>query len=129
MTGHPLKLILMATLVGVLVTACESEDRTKEDLMQSSSKSTPLAPPVTRIENVVDTHWGVQVEDPYRWLEDQDSQEVLHWFEQQGGFTEQVLNALPIRGQLLERLIELDQGRSEERRVGKECRSRWSPYH
>lgn len=110
MTGHPLKLILMATLVGVLVTACESEDRTKEDLMQSSSKSTPLAPPVTRIENVVDTHWGVQVEDPYRWLEDQDNQEVLHWFEQQGGFTEQVLNALPIRGQLLERLIELDQG-------------------
>src|SRR2546426_12302716 len=23
----------------------------------------------------------------------------------------------------------LDVGRSEERRVGKECRSRWSPYH
>ena len=22
-----------------------------------------------------------------------------------------------------------DQQRSEERRVGKECRSRWSPYH
>ena len=22
-----------------------------------------------------------------------------------------------------------DYGRSEERRVGKECRSRWSPYH
>ena len=27
----------------------------------------------------------------------------------------------------LERLEESD--RSEERRVGKECRSRWSPYH
>ena len=27
------------------------------------------------------------------------------------------------------RLISLDQDRSEERRVGKECRSRWSPYH
>jgi len=23
----------------------------------------------------------------------------------------------------------LDEARSEERRVGKECRSRWSPYH
>ena len=23
----------------------------------------------------------------------------------------------------------LSEGRSEERRVGKECRSRWSPYH
>src|SRR2546425_11843931 len=28
------------------------------------------------------------------------------------------------RGDLLE-----GRGRSEERRVGKECRSRWSPYH
>ena len=25
--------------------------------------------------------------------------------------------------------VELDKLRSEERRVGKECRSRWSPYH
>ena len=25
--------------------------------------------------------------------------------------------------------FELKCGRSEERRVGKECRSRWSPYH
>src|SRR3712207_7429701 len=28
-----------------------------------------------------------------------------------------------------DRIIVLDEGRSEERRVGKECRSRWSPYH
>ena len=26
-------------------------------------------------------------------------------------------------------LARLDDMRSEERRVGKECRSRWSPYH
>ena len=26
-------------------------------------------------------------------------------------------------------ITSLDLGRSEERRVGKECRSRWSPYH
>ena len=25
--------------------------------------------------------------------------------------------------------LKLDRTRSEERRVGKECRSRWSPYH
>ena len=25
--------------------------------------------------------------------------------------------------------VEAEQPRSEERRVGKECRSRWSPYH
>ena len=26
-------------------------------------------------------------------------------------------------------LNDLEEARSEERRVGKECRSRWSPYH
>src|SRR2546430_11594114 len=31
-------------------------------------------------------------------------------------------------GELLEDLFEV-RARSEERRVGKECRSRWSPYH
>src|SRR2546430_7829327 len=30
---------------------------------------------------------------------------------------------------LLEELPQADEARSEERRVGKECRSRWSPYH
>ena len=34
------------------------------------------------------------------------------------------------RIEILERRIqEEDSARSEERRVGKECRSRWSPYH
>ena len=28
-----------------------------------------------------------------------------------------------------EKLLQSDPDRSEERRVGKECRSRWSPYH
>ena len=29
----------------------------------------------------------------------------------------------------LQMLLQLKDQRSEERRVGKECRSRWSPYH
>ena len=33
------------------------------------------------------------------------------------------------REAVLNELWELKKARSEERRVGKECRSRWSPYH
>src|SRR2546427_1208061 len=36
---------------------------------------------------------------------------------------------LPRRALLLERIAAAGRERSEERRVGKECRSRWSPYH
>ena len=31
----------------------------------------------------------------------------------------------PVDWKVIDRVL----GRSEERRVGKECRSRWSPYH
>ena len=37
------------------------------------------------------------------------------------------LNLVESRGQSAR--IALNLARSEERRVGKECRSRWSPYH
>ena len=30
---------------------------------------------------------------------------------------------------ILQNSYKIKSGRSEERRVGKECRSRWSPYH
>src|SRR2546426_9589766 len=36
---------------------------------------------------------------------------------------------LPARGAPAAVGVHVDVGRSEERRVGKECRSRWSPYH
>ena len=31
--------------------------------------------------------------------------------------------------ELIQQISQFDEDRSEERRVGKECRSRWSPYH
>jgi len=33
------------------------------------------------------------------------------------------------QGLIGEKFVDCQPGRSEERRVGKECRSRWSPYH
>ena len=33
------------------------------------------------------------------------------------------------RRNVIDAIGNIDWGRSEERRVGKECRSRWSPYH
>ena len=42
--------------------------------------------------------------------------------EKLGGYT-------PVKRVERKGLPDLELGRSEERRVGKECRSRWSPYH
>ena len=48
------------------------------------------------------------------------------------GLLHERIGALIARGQFRRALELLDgiiEDRSEERRVGKECRSRWSPYH
>ena len=46
-------------------------------------------------------------------------------------YSQQVIkNAKVLASTLINRGINIvSGGRSEERRVGKECRSRWSPYH
>ena len=43
--------------------------------------------PATRAEAVVDTLHGVEVADPYRWLEDEKSPEVQAWMKAQDAFT------------------------------------------
>ena len=46
--------------------------------------------------------------------------------------SEEVSNRLGVRAVLRDQLARISAAldkRSEERRVGKECRSRWSPYH
>src|ERR1022692_3603643 len=40
-----------------------------------------------------------------------------------------LVNAIEVQDGTLKISREIEGGRSEERRVGKECRSRWSPYH
>ena len=58
---------------------------------------------------------------------------ILLTFGLRFGFGLATVNLLPEYGHPDERREELgflfDDARSEERRVGKECRSRWSPYH
>lgn len=55
------------------------------------------SPPPTRAESRVDTIHGVDVADPYRWLEDQDAPETRAWIDQQNAYTDRVLTPLPGR--------------------------------
>ncbi len=59
---------------------------------------------VTRKQDVKDTIHGVQVADPFRWLEDQQSPETRAWIEAQNKKTHASLERLPIRAALLKRM-------------------------
>lgn len=58
----------------------------------------------TRKEPVQETIHGVEVVDPYRWLENGDSEEVRSWTAQQNRLLRQTLDAVPSRKELFDRL-------------------------
>lgn len=73
------------------------------------SRTEPPAggPPPSRIEAVRDVYHGVEVSDPYRWLEDQESTETRAWIEAQNAYTSRQLAAAPNRDELRRRVAEL----------------------
>lgn len=65
-------------------------------------------PPPPPPKPVVDTHWGVQVEDPYRFLEDTKDAEVQKYMRGQADAAAALFAKIPARDQLLNRIKEID---------------------
>ncbi|HEX2692380.1 MAG TPA: prolyl oligopeptidase family serine peptidase [Kofleriaceae bacterium] len=63
--------------------------------------------PHARARDVAETHHGVTVADPYRWLEDMDSTETRRWVNEENALTDAYLAKLPGRDVLSKRITEL----------------------
>jgi prolyl oligopeptidase len=71
------------------------------------AKPMPVPYPVTRQSDVVDDYHGVKVADPYRWLEDDNSEETKAWVAAQNKVTFAYLEQIPERPRIRERLTQL----------------------
>ena len=65
-------------------------------------------PPATRIEVVTDVVHGVEIKDPYRWLENQESPETRAWIEAQTRYARPLLDAIPGRDKVRDSLNRLN---------------------
>ncbi len=63
--------------------------------------------PQTKKVDTVDTYFGEEVKDPYRWLEDDRSAETAEWVKAENEVTFDYLNKIPFREELKERLSDL----------------------
>lgn len=63
-------------------------------------------PETTKVDTV-DTYFGVEVADPYRWLEDDRSEQTAEWVGAQNKVTFGYLNSIPFRNKIEERLTKL----------------------
>lgn len=76
----------------------------------TNSKKFPQIPveyPETAKKVVVDDYFGTKVEDPYRWLEDDMSEETADWVTRQNKATFGYLDQIPFKNTVRERLDEL----------------------
>lgn len=71
------------------------------------SSHQPLTYPTTRQADQVDDYHGTKVADPYRWLEDPDSDETKAWVEAQNKVTFGYLEDIPQRESLKQRITKL----------------------
>jgi len=63
-------------------------------------------PPARKSDQIDDYH-GVKVADPYRWLEDLDSEETRNWVEAENKLTFAFLGSIPQRNTIKDRLTKL----------------------
>ncbi len=78
-----------------------------------------MKPPTAKAEPIVENLHGRQIADPYRWLENADSEETQRFVREQNAYTRNVLEQIPGRNQLrqrIERLLTI--GRVASPRIG-----------
>ncbi len=63
--------------------------------------------PTSRKSNQIDIYHGIEVRDPYRWLEEPNSEETKAWIEQQNNLTFDYLSQLSVKDKIKERLTKL----------------------
>jgi prolyl oligopeptidase len=73
----------------------------------SNNHNTKIEYPVTKKGNVVDTIFGTLVPDPYRWLEDDKSDETAAWVKEENKVTFGYLDKIPFRAEIREQLTKM----------------------
>ena len=87
-------LILLA--IGVMCAGCNRAD-----------KNAHMPYPEAFRSDHTDEYFGVEVADPYRWMEDDNAPEVAEWVKAENAVTEEYLSHIPFRDKLKNRLTQL----------------------
>ena len=93
-----MKKLFPSLLAIIFFSSCKNE---------SKPEAIPVNYPQTAKVDTVDTYFGTEVKDPYRWLEDDRSEETEAWVKEQNKTTFGYLENIPFRNDLKKRLEQL----------------------
>jgi prolyl oligopeptidase len=90
---------LLCALAAGMICGCSA--------VKSAHGTSRLAYPTTATTNQVDDYFGTKVADPYRWLEDDNSEATKAWVQEENKVTFGFLEQIPQRAAIKERLTQL----------------------
>ncbi len=79
----------------------------KKEIKDTTKTNTILNYPETKKVDTVNTYFGTEIKDPYRWLEDDRSEDTGKWVAEQNKVTFGYLDSIPFRDQLKKRLSDV----------------------
>jgi len=103
--------LLLAITLSNGIIACSGQNNSNNtvetmDNLNSTSQIN-VNYPITKKGNVVDSYFGTNIADPYRWLEDDRSDETASWVSAQNKVTFNYLDQIPYRDTLKQRLTDI----------------------
>ena len=94
------KTFVLSAIALALLSGCgpkPEQQATTTDAPAAVATAPALQYAPTKQGEVVDTYFGTQVADPYRWLEDDRSAETAEWVKAQNNVTFDYLAHIPAR--------------------------------
>lgn len=74
---------------------------------QAPHPPSSIEPPNTPVNVVKEDFHGVEITDPYRWLEDQNSPQTRKWIDAENAYTDSLLNEIPGTDALKKKVTDL----------------------
>lgn len=94
-----MKIFFEFIITSLIIVGCSSSSKDK--------KTTYDYPNTYKDTTILDDYFGNKIADPYRWLEDDNSEETKKWVISQNAVTNTYLNKIPFRNKLKEQLTNL----------------------
>ena len=76
-------------------------------IILSCQNTNNLKYPTTEKSVVIDSYFGTDIQDPYRWLEDDLSEETMDWVNNQNKTTFNYFNSIPYKSNIKKRLEQI----------------------
>jgi len=100
-------IFLLAGTIGFVACGEKKDSKNSKMAVAERTEIKVKAYPEVRKDTIVDDYFGTAVADPYRWLENDTSEETGAWVKAQNAVTFDYLKQIPYREDLEKRLTEL----------------------